>query len=409
MFANISVLKKSHSGVDNHLDYLIYVCLCFYLLFDSVTGYLLEVGGPSISAIYKPFLLLLMILSVALKNVNIICLVAFLFSFMFLSAFTHIVSDFPWNSESLAMSLQIISNQVYFIYFYFLLKPNNRLEKYTSNKFLAVNIFVFLCNIILGIFGFGFYTYRFAEIGIRGFFYAGNQVSVLFICLYYIVLMRISTKSNKILLVYAIGLVISLLITTRVSVAACILISCIDYYFRSPKKRIFYIKLFSPFLLLILIGLFVQLLPQTQFWQNVEHNFRRELGNRGNLADAVSSGRVTSFRNNYEVWSSYSSPAVILFGFGPVIPQRGRVEIDFFDTFFHIGAVFTFFTLLFYIFLIYMSIRIKNMPLFLFNLLYLSISFTAGHVWHSVMPGLFYAYINAYTLVSYLNEKDNQC
>jgi len=402
---HICVLKKSYSGLTNRLDYIIYICLCFYLVIDSITGFLLYSGTGGISAPYKFLVLLLMILSISLKNMQAICFIVFMFSFMFLSFFVHLIVRINWSFGSISMPLQLINNQVYFIYFYFLLKSCDNIEKYTSNNFLKMNICVFLFNIILGVFGFGFYMYDWAQMGIKGFFYAGNQASVLFFCLYFIVLVRISNKSNKILCVYAIALIISYLMMTRVAVLSCAIISCVDYYFRSSKKRKYYLKLFSPVLVIVLIVLLVFFVPETRFFQFFNERTEHSLRQGRTLIDALLASRAMFLIDNYNEWKIFSSSAVIMFGLGATEFPSGRVEIDLFDTFFHLGIFFTLFALFYYVILICLSIKIKNGRLFFFNMLYLSISMTAGHVWYSVMAGLFFAYINAYEIVVYLNKK----
>lgn len=396
-----NVFKKSYSGIANYLDYLIYIFLCCYLIIDSITGFLLLSGGASISTAYKVFLLILMILSVSLKKMDIICYIIFIFLLMLICLFNHLDNITGKLIDSFSSILRLITNQVFFIYFYYILKSNDKLEKYSSNKFFKINLFIFLCNIIIGILGFGFYTYPSLNVGIKGFFYAGNQVSVLFYCLYYIILVKLKTQSNKILFLYIIALIISILIATKVSVFSCIVISGIDYYFRSTQKRKFYIKLFFPILIGILIGLGAFLLPKTEFYQRVEFVVTRSLGQGYNFLEAILSGRLTFLRNNYKTWMNYLSPIVFLFGFG-TMPRI--VEIDFFDTLFHVGIFFTVSMLAFYFFLICLSIKSKNYRLFFFNLIYLSISFIAGHVWENVMVGLFYAYINAYELLYYKNH-----
>ena len=398
------MLKKSHSGIHNHLDYFIYICLCFYLVIDSMTGYFLMTGGPSVSVIYKPFILLLMILSVSSKNVSVISFVAFTFMLMFVVFFTHIVSQNNWSMDSLSMPLQLIMNQVYFIYFYLFFRFTGKIEGYVTNKFLKINIFIFIFNIIIGIFGFGFYTYPQARLGIKGFFYAGNQVSVLFLCLYYIVLSRMTYKKWGIVIVYVTAFIISILIMTRVAVIACVFLTCVDYYLRSFKRKKFYVKLFFP-IIVIVLGVFIfNFLPETQFYQHAEYNIMRNMARGQTLIEAISSGRIEHLRDNIEMWQLHSSPSVIMFGLGPTVLPRG-VEIDLFDTFFYLGALFTVLVLSYYLALTYLSIRIRNIRLFLFNLFYLATSLAAGHVWFSVMAGLFYAFINAYELSLYYSRK----
>jgi hypothetical protein len=285
---------------------------------------------------------------------------------------------------------------IYFIYFYTIFKSYIDPENIRYNVFFIISLIVFLCNIILGIFGFGFYTYPSLQVGIKGFFYAGNEASALFYCLYYTVLVKIKGNSNKILIVYIIAIIVSLLITTKTGIISCLLISAIDYYFRSSKKRKFYIKLYFPIILLIVIALAIYFLPKTTIYKVMENRIKYLLERQYSLMDAIFAGRILFLKNAFKIWEFNLSPVVLLFGTGVIYTKY--VEIDLFDLFFSFGLIFTIIILSFYFYIIYLSTRIKNYRLVFFNLLYLSISLTAGHIWSSVMTGLYFAYINAFEL-----------
>ena len=405
MFANAEENLHPYRRPSEYIDYAINGCLFFYLIIDSITGFLLKTGaGPGISAPYKTFLLFLMVTSIIMKSSKL--LISFSGA-LFLAQVYLVLYCLDSNvalNQSIATLIKTVTVVIYFIYFYCLLKVNSTYKNKLLNRFFKINCTVFLSNIALGILGFGFYTYPALKVGVKGFFYAGNEVSVLLFCLYYIFLTRLKFNNAKILLVYAIGIGISLLIITKTVVLSCILISCVDYYFRSTRKS--YIILFAPVILVILISLGMHFLPQTQFYQKAESTIQFSINNRGySLSDAVLSGRVGFLKNNYKVWEEHFSPAVFLFGLGHGTIMPRIVEIDVMDTFFYYGIIITVFKLLFYFYLVFQSIYIKNYHLFFFNLIYLFISFTAGHVWYGAMAGLFYAYINAYELRHYQVKK----
>jgi hypothetical protein len=314
---------------------------------------------------------------------------------MFLCVLTYFINFSGDYFESFNMISKLISNQIFFIYFYNLIKCNRKPAIYYYSGIFKINIIIFLLNIFLGLLGFGYYTYNSAKIGIKGFLYAGNEVSVIFFCLYYYLLTKINKKSGKIFIVYFFVLIIALLIASKTCVLSCILISAIDYYIRATRKKRFYIKLLWPFIVLILIGLGLIFIPQTQFYKNVEYRIDRGLAGGGNVLSAIMSGRIDYLMKGYEIWKADKSLTVLLFGLGS-LPKN--VEIDNFDVFFMYGVIFTILMTAFYVCLIFMSVKKKNHKLFSFNIIYLFISFTAGHVWLSVSAGLFYAYINAHEL-----------
>jgi hypothetical protein len=251
---------------------------------------------------------------------------------------------------------------------------------------------VFIINIIVGLMGYGYYTYQYAKIGIKGFFYAGNEVAVLFYCLYYYFLTITGVK--KIILVYGMAFAVSLLIATKTGFLAFLLISCVDFYMRSSKKGKFYIKLLLPAILIILAMAGIRFFPQTKFYQYVEYHINASLSRGETIFSALLSGRLSFLKNNFHVWKTTLTPRTFFLGMGMAIPKT--IEIDFFDTLFYFGFLFLLLTMSYYLYLVALSIRKKKYELTFFNLIYLLISFTAGHVWHSVMAGMFFAYINAY-------------
>jgi hypothetical protein len=272
---------------------------------------------------------------------------------------------------------------------------------------MNINLLVFLANIAIGIFGFGYYAYEFADIGIVGFFYAGNEIAILFFCLYYYVLTRISKENNKyILLIYALSFAIALLMATKTSVLSCVFLSFIDYYYRTSKKQ--KILLFIS-LLLIIIPCFIFFLPQTQFYKFVSSKFVRQLNNGSSLWDAILSGRADRVGPSYTHWKDNFSLIRFLFGMGFIAHAGGRVpvsssfsvrriEIDPLETFFYFGIILFLVLIVFYIYIIKLCLQKRNKKLFYFNMLFMVISFTAGHSWISVMAGVFFAGINAYEL-----------
>jgi hypothetical protein len=260
-------------------------------------------------------------------------------------------------------------------------------------------MFVFIVNIIVGLFGFGFPTYHVenGSMGIKGFFYAGNEVSILFFCIYYYFLSQTSCKKIFRLAIYFIALIVSIIIGTKTVVVACFLFSFIDYYYISSKKGRMFLNLLFPAIAGIIVVIMIYYLPHTDIYQFFELRFLTALErNKGNIFDAMMSGRLTALSNFYQNWKINFSFLYFIFGIG--IPPKEAIEIDFFETFFFFGIITLLFIFVFYLNIIYKSAIKRNQRLLCFNIIYLMISFFAGHVWYSVMTGLFYAYINSYEL-----------
>jgi hypothetical protein len=249
---------------------------------------------------------------------------------------------------------------------------------------------------VAGICGFGYFTYKAARWGIKGFFFAGNEVAVLFFCLYCYILTRVSYKLRYMLLIYIVSFLISLLIGTKTVVLSCFFLSLVDYYYRFHKRKYYYKILFIFFMLLLIIYSVV-FFPQTQFYQFVVSRFSKTFRNSNNLLNALLSNRLVFLATNYKAWRTVLSLRTFFLGMGVPSLIKG-IEIDFIEVLFYYGIITLLIVLGFYMYIIWLSAKRKNGLLIVFNIIYLCISLTAGHVWYSVMAGLFFAYINAYEL-----------
>jgi hypothetical protein len=261
---------------------------------------------------------------------------------------------------------------------------------------MNINIFVFLLNIAAGICGLGYFTYKAAKWGVKGFFFAGNEVAVLFFCLYCYILTRTSYKTRYMLLVYVVSFVVSFLIGTKTVVLSCLLLSLVDYYYR-VRNRKYYYKLFFILFMLLMIVYSIVFFPQTEFYQFVSYQFSRTFRSNNNILNALLSGRLVFLATNYEAWSTLFSLKTFFLGMGAPSLIKG-IEIDFVEVLFYYGIITLLIVLGFYMYIIWLSAKRRKGVLVVFNIIYLCISFTAGHVWYSVMAGLFFAYINAYEL-----------
>lgn len=263
-------------------------------------------------------------------------------------------------------------------------------------RIMGINLLVFLGNIAMGLFGFGYFTYPDGKFGIKGFFFAGNEVSIVFLCLFYYLLSRIKYKKRYVLIIYIVALIIALLIGTKTCFIACCLLSVIDYYYRLTRKGKPIFTFCFPALVFILISSVTCFLHGTEFYEFVYFNISSSLEKKEGLLNALLSGRITFLGNNYRIWIDNFTLSTFLFGFGNSF--ENGIEIDFFDVLFNHGIIFLLLTLCFYLFIIYIAWRKNKKRLFFFNLIYFFISLTAGHVWSGVMAGLFFAYLNAYEI-----------
>jgi hypothetical protein len=292
--------------------------------------------------------------------------------------------------------IKLITIPFFYIYFNTSIGFGEKIYVDKFKRIMDLNLLVFLGNIIIGIFGFGYYTYPTAKFGIKGFFFAGNEVSMIFFCLFYYYLSKIPYEKKYILFVYIIAIIIAALIGTKTGFIACCLLSIVDYYYRLKKdKRIIFIFCF-PILISIFLISAIGFLSETEFYKFIYFRMFVASSKGENLLNILLSGRVEYFYNNYRIWIDEFTLLTFLFGLGDYLAMD--VEIDFFNTLFNCGIIYLSMILYFYLFIIYKCWKKLKRRLFFFNVIYLFISLTAGHVWFSVMSGLFFAYLNVYEI-----------
>lgn len=276
----------------------------------------------------------------------------------------------------------------------------------TYLKILTFTFFVIAINLILGVFGYGFDQYD-GNIGSTGFFFAGNELSTLFIIacagvsiyfsqirliqkvvLYMLFIFLAVIKSTKTAIIAIIFLIIKSLISAET------LHQIVDY-----KKRVFpvFITIF-----MVLIGTaigtsYISDLPVLQRWE--------EIFSTNDITTAVYSSRNIYLQKSLNILQHDFNTLNWFFGKGFTVFQEmmarffhqpHTIEIDIFDIFFSYGICFTAVLLLHYgYFLLKMirkSIFLKDYPynsyvLFTFLLL-IFVSIFAGHVFTSGIAGI---------------------
>jgi len=376
------------------IDYTIYLCLCMYLVVDAANGIAMNKYHLSISQPFKLFMLLLIIISILDRSERQRLIVSFYFFLLFLGML------FLYNTNRINLISTFIniikSITIPICYSYFCIMAQNQQGDKNAlvySKVFNINCVVLLLNIGAGIAGIGDNVNTYGDFGVKGFFYAGNEVSILFCCFYYYLLRRIK-KLKYIIIVYALSFACSLLIGTKTGVLASILLSIVDFYYRQTKKNKLVLRLLFPVIIIVLARVIYLVILETQFYQFIERRIIQRIGS-DNLFNILLSGRLTFLENTYNYWKQNLSIPLFLFGIGIQEPIMKGIEIDFFDTFFNMGIIWLVIIFFFYVRLAYLSIIMKRINLFFFNVIILAISFTGGHVWTGVMAGVFYSYINA--------------
>lgn len=376
------------------LNYLIYLLLLFYLFVDMLTGISLQKGGMSLSIPYKIMIIGLMLIVIGMYNQNDFLIILTILLWLCLSVVLLVL----FGGENLTLSIQTYIKifSVVIFYFYFKSYPffETNYNKYLK-RILVVNTIVFSINIFAGILGFGYSTYSYG-VGIKGFFYAGNEI---FLVLLTLTTLMIRNQNKKIrFVVGCVSVIFSVLIGTKTGILA-ILIILFVFSFSKMKKtsKIVFILLF-PLLLFSFVLLFSYVLLKIPIFNTIMYNFNKNKDLTGSIVEALLSGRIEFLRNNLNLLKKEGDFLHLFFG-GNAYYEEKNVEIDFFDTLILNGVVTSISILFFYLLLLYKACKKKDITLIALNFTCILISFTAGHVWANLTGGIFFIIVNLFPYV----------
>lgn len=168
---------------------------------DSFNGVLVMNNWLSISKPYKFLILLLMLLRLVVNGKpNKYTLIIFLsFTTFFIGYFAFFISnlDFTLFTQNLIESTKYFIWPISFIYFRMLYLQNNGKKINFIILAFEISYFIVLFNILIGILGFGYEFYPRYSTGTKGFFFSGNEFSLLFLLLTYIMAWRLLKRSKR--------------------------------------------------------------------------------------------------------------------------------------------------------------------------------------------------------------------
>lgn len=256
-------------------------------------------------------------------------------------------------------------------------------------------------NVIAGLMGYGIPSYGEDEedMGVKGFFFAGNELGGIMAVLapFMIYLITIRLSGVKAFLAYIIIMLVGISIGTKSSILVTILsILIVPILYMSPKKRlkiilcwIIIIGFFFPFIVNLIADSSIGAIER---WSYFYHE--------GGVTRLIFSGR-DDFWNTKKVLFFNSDIITQLFGMGAEGKFVERDHLDFLIIFGYIGlaAITSFF-----IYLLITAIKHRHnnslMKIVIFSdLLVIGMGYMAGHVWYSAMASVYIALLNAFTFV----------
>ena len=155
----------------NFFSKVVFFLFSIYLVVDSINGFMLREGLPSVSMPYK---LMLIFLSCALFCLyfHVIYLSVFILFFILYG-----VVCFGLSQSFTGMDWLIKFFSIVFFYHYFKMFFLSKEGGYDDFLILYSVCFIILSfNVCLGLFGIGYSSYASSGLGSKGFIYAGNEL-----------------------------------------------------------------------------------------------------------------------------------------------------------------------------------------------------------------------------------------
>jgi len=379
-------------------------CIIPITLIDALNGFMLmqSSGGLPLSSIYKIFLFSIFLLPL-LNNPYLFLMLSLgciSISYQIFSGYT--LNIFEDVSVVIRTALVVIIS-TFFINYKSLLRETHL--KIIEIIFV-ISFFIITINVISGLFGYGFTTYGSKPaagslgLGYKGYYFAGNELGVLLICLYPVVRLAFGFSNNlrNKLFINLIFITVSVLIGTKTSTIGIAILVLLDLY------KYFASSFIKGFILIIVSAVSViTILPRFSDHFNSRIESMSYLLNSRGSNYIILSGRDDFLTNAWNYICEHYGFFDFLLGSGSSFSASvfKSTEMDFFDLFTWNGI---FWSVFIYIFCFYLFTKIKTLLItndhkffvtVTFILLFF-ISILAGHVLTSAMLlpflGLYYPY-----------------
>lgn len=385
------------------LDKSIIYLMLFLLPIDMVNGFLLTnniILPISISQAFKMLIVLLIFLNLA-KYPKQFFLSIFIILVLMVPSFFQLFKNLDF---SLLMN-DLIKITKYVIPIFAFLFFRNYLKKNTSRlvfKLVNFSYFILVINILLKHLGIGYPMYSFGDIGSKGFFYAGNEISALLLILSSIVSFNIWNQNKYVyVLIALLNVIVALTISSKTSVFGIILLHILIPIKRPTLQKI-NVRLFLNAFIIVLIAL----PPLVYFsWSYVKatsiYNRLAYFYDKFDFFTFLLSNRNVFLKDSFKVYLEDYSFLEKIIGVGQSTYEQMNdfklVEIDIADilfTYSFIGLFLFITTLLFVLLQAYLFSKnaekypYANLVLLMLFFLFI-ISTTAGHVFSSGMAGIF--------------------
>ncbi|WP_042150736.1 MULTISPECIES: O-antigen ligase family protein [unclassified Pseudoalteromonas] len=392
------------------------------LAIDTLTGFFVSGLGLDLklSAMFKFGLLILLIFALACySRKNIIILFSLMLTLLIGPLFnlinTYDVMGFLFDFSYV---IKILTPLMIFLFCIEVIKrwPDNAYRY--GLKVFYFSFCVLLFNIIAGILGFGFSSYGSKDgevsIGIKGFFYAGNEVSGLFVLLFSFILSAAWNSPRKIyfLIMAPIAVISGVLIATKAAMIAglllVVLIPLVNERYKMFNLTWLKISIFTPALvgLIAIVYFAVPILQATGLWDRLVWFYEKK-----GVFGIIFSGRNEFAVATLESFYEHAGIIESLFGIGLsglAVIERLTVEIEPIDMYFWFGIPGLLYLVGLFCSFIYISYRaaLKKISFWapfalIANILLFGLSFIAGHTLTSGMLAPLWGLLNGMVYLEY--------
>ena len=405
-------------------DTIIFVLLFGLLPIDMLNGFLLrEVGvAPpvTVAQLYKIFILALLFISI--NSTEKVIFISF-FGVLLLPTVYQVVSSFDLKLvfPDAVKVIKYLGSVLAFFYFRTIFTHKRHLLKWVFRWFLF-SFLILVINISLKLFGLGFPMYAMdtLEIGSKGFFYAGNEVSGVLIILSSFLMYWFQLYNKKMLffIISVVAILTGLYITSKTAILGAIFTSFYFFIF-SPNKKgvsikdILFYLLFFFVLMPSALFLIVDYLKSSDVMQRFSYFW-----DKLDIYTFILSNRNTFLFDFIEIFKKEYNFLEMLIGVGQstfeTLNHNHIIELDFFDIYFVYGIVGVLMFLFYISFLLIQSkIKSLNRKTYLFSsyskyiaLFLIVLSFLSGHIFNSGMAAIYMGCV--FSLMYYKSNYENQ-
>jgi len=395
------------------IDRIIFILLFLMLFIDIFNGFMLHKNillPISISQLYKLVFLTVLFSSFIFHAAQKLIYIFLFFSLLLCGPLIGVL--FHANSgffSEIVLIFKLLTPLITYFYFRSLINRDSPFFIRNIKRLVILDFLIISVNMLLGGFGFGYeqyISYTSGEaIGTVGYFYAGNELSILMIIVFSLIALFTWLKYKKsYIFIAAFLLLLSLLKATKAAILG-VLIIVVAVPFVVGFRKTIHKYIVTNLLMFIILPIISYLLyvgvVQTGLYAKILGSFEKY-----DILTFIYSNRNNFAVNGWEVFNSQYSLFEQLFGVGQQHYMKLAIksaEIDVIDVLFYYG----YFGLLFLLGLIatmfvksFVQIRKKSFifarySLFMIALLFI-ISLIAGHTFFSGLAGPFIGLIFAF-------------